>query len=75
MNKANEFEHGIGTDSLRRRFSKQANIQYTYESTKSLLDNLEEVSSMIKHHTEHQRPRLDELDDYYEGNNTAIYLY
>ncbi|WP_084600138.1 phage portal protein [Pontibacillus litoralis] len=70
---ANKFEKGLDTDnSPKRRFSKEANIQYTYESTEELLNSTKDLSAMIAHHIEHQRPRLSELDDYYRGNNTAI---
>lgn len=60
------------TKSTKRRFSKEANIQYTYESEEELLKNIKDLSAMLSHHIEHQRPRLDELDDYYSGENTSI---
>lgn len=73
MSNAREFEYGLNEISkTKRRFSKEANIQYTYESTEELLENPKDLSAMIKHHTEHQCPRLDVLDDYYQGENTTI---
>ncbi|MDQ0158815.1 phage portal protein [Alkalibacillus salilacus] len=73
MQKANEFEHGLdGNSGIKRRFSKYANIQYTHDSAEELVKNTDDLSEMIKHHVEHQRPRLDVLDDYYKGDNTAI---
>lgn len=73
MAHVNEFEQGLGRkEGTKRRFSKEANIQYTYESLEELLNNTKDLSAMIKHHVEHQQPRLDELDDYYKGENTSI---
>ncbi|MBU8567575.1 phage portal protein [Virgibacillus pantothenticus] len=70
---ANEFEHGLNSGSnIKRRFSKEANIQYTHDSADDLVQNTEILSEIIKHHAEHQRPRLDILDDYYKGDNTTI---
>ena len=37
-----------------------------------LLDNLEHLAEMVTDHETLQRPRLDELDDYYEGGNVTI---
>lgn len=75
MDKVNEFEHGIDRPNARmyvKRFSDKARDHYTYSGASELLDNLQDLSRMIKHHHEHQRPRLDILDDYYEGGNSTI---
>lgn len=72
--KVNEFEtasHLYG-DLTHQRFSKEANIQYTYKSADDLLKKLSDLEKMLAHHKQHQRPRLDMLDDYYEGRNTNI---
>ncbi|WP_077301607.1 phage portal protein [Virgibacillus pantothenticus] len=73
MAHVNNFEKGLDTDnSPKRRFSKEANMQYTYSSAEDLLNKLDDLSEMIKHHIEHQRPRLSVLEDYYKNDNTAI---
>ncbi|MGF2617742.1 phage portal protein [Rossellomorea vietnamensis] len=72
---ANEFEHGEDVSvsgKPKRRFSKEANIQYTFDSAEGLIKDTSELSAILKHHIEHQRPRLDVLDDYYVGENTTI---
>jgi SPP1 family phage portal protein len=71
----NDFEYGedVGVSGKRkRRFSKEANIQYTFDSAEELIKDSSELSAILKHHIEHQRPRLDVLDDYYIGENTTI---
>jgi SPP1 family phage portal protein len=75
MNHVNNFELGESTSGKtgrKRRFSKEANIQYTFESAEWLVQDTRELSAMLKHHIEHQRPRLTVLDDYYLGENTTI---
>ncbi|ELK47190.1 phage portal protein [Halobacillus sp. BAB-2008] len=73
MADARNFELNANeVSNTKRRFSKEANIQYTYESEEELLKNIKDLAAMLGHHVEHQRPRLDELDDYYAGNNSAI---
>lgn len=73
MTRAQEFERALdGVENTKRRFSPEANIQYTYESLEELLNNPKDLSAMIKHHIEHQQPRLKVLDDYYKGDNTSI---
>ncbi|WP_424236340.1 phage portal protein [Bhargavaea ginsengi] len=54
------------------KFSPEARVHYTYSNAEDLLDNLEDLAEMLQHHEESQRPRLDILDDYYEGQNTSI---
>lgn len=74
MAKVNEFEKEQDriTRSSTRRFSKEANMHYTYPSIDSLLDNLNHLSDMIQHHQENQVPRLQTLQAYYEAENTNI---
>ncbi|GIO18144.1 phage portal protein [Oceanobacillus oncorhynchi subsp. incaldanensis] len=55
-----------------RRFSKMANEHYRYESAEALFKNIRVLQEFIQHHMSYQRPRLDELDDYYLGDNTMI---
>lgn len=76
MAKVNEFEtarYQYG-DISKQRFSDEANIQYTYPDAASLLENTAQLEKYISHHKQHQRPRLDTLDDYYEGNNSGILI-
>lgn len=54
------------------RFDKEANKTYTYSDADSLLENLDDLAEIINHHRLRQVPRLDQLDDYYLGNNTTI---
>ncbi|WP_139376892.1 phage portal protein [Halobacillus salinus] len=73
MTTARNFELALnGSMETKRRFDPEANIQYTYESLEDLMKNTDDLSAMLKHHIEHQVPRLSELDDYYKGDNTAI---
>ena len=73
MASTNDFETAVPKyNTSKRRFSREANLQYTFKSADDLLKNLDVVTSMIQHHVAHQRPRLDVLDDYYEGNNVTI---
>lgn len=76
MDKVNEFEHGIDEARVRGsygvRFTKEARQHYTHSDLEKLLENPEQLSDMIQHHKEKQVPRLDALDDYYEGGNVGI---
>lgn len=74
MAKVNEFETAadVTTRLSTRRFSDEANIHYTYSSSQDLLNKLDDLSEMIQHHQEHQRPRLKILKEYYEAENTTI---
>src|SRR5690625_3737527 len=47
-------------------------MHYRYSSAGELLDNTEDLSKMIQHHQENQRPRLQTLKDYYEADNEMI---
>lgn len=74
MLKANEFETADDTKSsgTKQRFSDESNIHYRYSSADDLIKNTDDLGNMIKHHIEHQRPRLKVLQEYYKGNNTTI---
>lgn len=74
MAKANEFETATYsyTAGSKQRFSDEANTHYTYSSADDLVSNPDDLSNMIQHHMQYQRPRLKELQDYYKGNNTTI---
>ncbi|MFI3545153.1 phage portal protein [Mammaliicoccus sciuri] len=71
MLKVNEFERDLDRKTTRSRLNDEnANIVYTFDgSDVDLLDNLDIVSKYIKHHLEYQKPRLVELNNYYESNN------
>lgn len=56
----------------KQRFTDEANKHYRYPNAEQLLNNLEDLSKMIKHHIQHQRPRLKTLENYYKGNNESI---
>ncbi|SIT91647.1 phage portal protein [Edaphobacillus lindanitolerans] len=75
----NDFETAADESLTRPRsqgagvqFSSEARIHYTYSSAEDLLNNLDDLAEMLEHHLIHQVPRLDILDDYYEGENTRI---
>lgn len=74
MAKVNEFETAadINTAGTKQRFSDEANIQYTYSSAEELINSLDDLGNIIKHHIEHQRPRLRIMKEYYKGDNSAI---
>lgn len=74
--KTNEFETAKYKydRTSKQRFFDQANMQYTFESAEALLEDKTQLEKFIAHHKENQRPRLDTLDDYYEGNNTGILI-
>lgn len=58
--------------SNKQRFSNEANIHYRYSSADELIANLEDLSDMVQHHIQYQRPRLQTLENYYKGNNETI---
>src|SRR5699024_12631547 len=74
MAKVNEFEtaHYNYGSSTKQRFSDESNIHYTYSSADDLIQKVDDISKMMQHHMEHQRPRLRELQDDYKGNNASI---
>ena len=56
----------------KQRFSDESNKHYRYSSADDLLANLDDLSKMIEHHMQYQRPRLKTLENYYKGNNETI---
>lgn len=74
MAKVSEFETANYnySSNTKQRFSNEANIHYTYPGIDRLLENTGDLSKMIQHHSEVQRPRLSELREYYKGNNSTI---
>lgn len=75
MAQVNDFENGVDTHRTtgsKQRFPDEANKVFTYSSEENLLDNLGNLSQMIRDHEQYQRPRLQELEDYYKGNNVNI---
>lgn len=74
MKKVNEFETATTnyTPGSKQRFSAEANDHYTYSSADDLVSNPDDLSEIIQHHMQHQRPRLRELRSYYKGNNSTI---
>lgn len=79
MKKVNEFEYGVQKkQALVHRFSRNANLHYRYpsfegkEGTLPFEDDIEKIREYVLHHMEEQRPRLDELERYYEGFNASI---
>lgn len=59
-------------DSSKKRFSDEANKQYTYSSVEELFNNLDDLNEMITHHEGYQSNRLKELESYYLGDNTTV---
>src|SRR5699024_12496 len=57
---------------MKKRFSDESNIHYTYTSANDLINNIDVVRDMINHHLSYQVPRLKELEEYYKGNNVKI---
>ncbi|MGM0940351.1 MAG: phage portal protein [Bacillota bacterium] len=74
MEKVNEFETAEYSyiSGSKQRFPDAANKVFTYSSVERLLSNLEHLSQMIKQHVGVQRPRLEELEKYYKGDNVKI---
>lgn len=56
----------------KQRFPDKANQHYRYPSAEDLLNNLDDLSKMIEHHMQYQKPRLKTLENYYKGNNETI---
>jgi len=56
----------------KQRFSAESNIHYRYSSADNLINNLDDLTKMILHHQNQQRPRLKTLQEYYKGNNENI---
>lgn len=63
-----------GVASAHFPFSIDSNIHYRINSVDELLsDNYKLLGAMIQHFITNQVPRLQTLDDYSKGRNTAIY--
>lgn len=59
--------------SLDLRFHRQARMRYRAESIEQLFDNdYQLLKDILKHHQDKQRPRIQELIDYSEGNNHSV---
>ncbi len=80
IKKVNEFEHGVGSRTTVGvttnyvNFSVESNIHYRYTNAEDLLNDTETLAAMIRHHAEHQVPRLEVLDAYYKAKNSNILL-
>jgi SPP1 family phage portal protein len=56
----------------RMTYTEDAVLRYRAESQDSLINDPDQILEMVKHHHRHQVPRLQELEQYYLGNNPAI---
>jgi|SRR5690625_2876223 len=56
----------------KQRFPIDANRHYTYKDAESLLADTDILLDMLKHHQEVQLPRLEQLENYYLGNNVTV---
>lgn len=54
------------------RKKDESNIQYRFSSAEKLLADKDIIVKMIRHHNQHQVPRLEKLRSYYKGKNTKI---
>ena len=72
MAKVNDFERDLGTDTYRNiQTDPEANINYVYNG-EDIMNDLPALREFILHHHEHQKPRLELLHSYYEGQNATI---
>ncbi|UXU53202.1 phage portal protein [Staphylococcus arlettae] len=71
MATVNNFERDLDYKQHRQKvFRRDANEVYTYDgSSEDLIHDSDRISDFLRHHLEAQRPRLDMLNDYYEGLN------
>ncbi|WP_073504366.1 phage portal protein [Staphylococcus succinus] len=71
MATVNNYERDTEYKEHRNKvFKRDANEVYTYDGTSAELQkDTDRLSEFIKHHLSVQRPRLDMLNDYYEGLN------
>lgn len=59
--------------TLKLRFSRESRIRYRAESAEAIIaKDFEMLKKFIEHHKRHQVPRMQELIDYYEGNNHNV---
>lgn len=74
MAHVNNFERDIERREMRDEIYRRDAVEvYKYDgTTQDLLDNRNDISDFIRHHLEAQVPRLQMLDDYYQGLNFNI---
>lgn len=74
MAHVNNFERDLERRQMRDEIYRRDAVEtYKYDGTvQDLLDNPNDISDFIRHHLEAQVPRLQMLDDYYQGLNFNI---
>lgn len=74
MAHVNNFERDLESKERREAIYRRDAVEvYKYDgNAKDLLDNIDDISDFITHHLEAQRPRLQMLDDYYQGLNYNV---
>lgn len=74
MAHVNNFERDLESKERREAIYRRDAVEvYKYDGTaRDLLDNIDDISDFITHHLEAQRPRLQMLDDYYQGLNYNV---
>ncbi|MDH8771883.1 phage portal protein [Staphylococcus epidermidis] len=74
MAHVNNFERDLESKKRRETIYRRDAVEvYKYDGTaRDLLDNIDDISDFITHHIEAQRPRLQMLDDYYQGLNYNV---
>lgn len=71
----NNFERDLDyRNHLVHVYDTQANLTYRYgdDADAPLITQPSKISDFIRHHREHQRPRLVTLNDYYEGRTFIV---
>lgn len=74
MAHVNNFERDLESKKRREAIYRRDAVEvYKYDGTaRDLLENIDDISDFITHHIEAQRPRLQMLDDYYQGLNYNV---
>lgn len=74
MAHVNNFERDLESKKRREAIYRRDAVEvYKYDGTaRDLLNNIDDISDFITHHIEAQRPRLQMLDDYYQGLNYNV---
>lgn len=74
MAHVNNFERDLESKKRREAIYRRDAVEvYKYDGTaRDLLDNIDDISDFVTHHLEAQRPRLQMLDDYYQGLNYNV---
>lgn len=74
MAHVNNFERDLESKERREAIYRRDAVEvYKYDGTaRDLLDDIDDISDFITHHLEAQRPRLQMLDDYYQGLNYNV---